>query len=221
MKDSEKENIILSFDLDFTLIDNSQGIINSFEHALEEYDLPFVDKNVIRKKIGNPLEEMFKELVPDFPPSKLVSSFRDYYKNKGIFQVKLLPGVKNKIKDLFHSFLLGIITSKKEEMAKALIKHLNLNQFFEYILGETEQRLRKTDPSIKRFLETNYPTFRYIVIGDHPNDKKLAHMLNSPFIGVLTGNYKKERLERNIKVPHQILSSVKYLNRDLIHQLVK
>jgi len=221
LKDSEKENIILSFDLDFTLIDNSQGIISSFEYALEKYDLAFIDKNVIRKKIGKPLEEMFKEVAPDFLTNKLVSSFRDYYKKKGIYQVKLLPGVKNKIKDLFHSFLLGIITSKKEEMAKALIRHLNLNQFFEYILGETKERLRKTDPSIKRFLETNYPNYLYIVIGDHPNDKKLAHMLNSPFIGVLTGNHKKKTLERNIKVPYQILRSVKYLNRDLVYQLVE
>jgi phosphoglycolate phosphatase len=221
LKDSEQENIILSFDLDFTLLDNSQGIINSFEYALEKYDLPSVDKNGIRKKIGKPLEEMFKEVAPDFPKNKLVSSFRDYYKKKGIYQVKLLPGVKNKIKDLSHSFLLGIITSKKEEMAKDLIRHLNLSHFFDYILGETKERLRKTDPSIKRFLEANYPSFRYIVIGDHPNDKKLAHMLKSPFIGVLTGNYKKETLERNIKVPYKILRSVKYLNRDLIYQLVE
>ena len=41
--------IILSFDLDFTLIDNREGIINSFNYATEKYGVP----NLTIKEIEN------------------------------------------------------------------------------------------------------------------------------------------------------------------------
>ena len=49
MKDDEK--IILSFDMDFTLIDNREGIINSFKYALKKKRLPDMDDLELERTI--------------------------------------------------------------------------------------------------------------------------------------------------------------------------
>ncbi|MHA2035526.1 MAG: HAD hydrolase-like protein, partial [Promethearchaeota archaeon] len=92
MHNSQK--IILSFDLDFTLINNKKGIVNSFNYALRKFNIPKVGKPIIEKMIGIPLNDMFAKFT-ELDPSKLSYAFREYYGAKGIHQSKLLPGVKN------------------------------------------------------------------------------------------------------------------------------
>jgi len=213
------DKIILSFDLDFTLIDNREGIINSFTYALQKYGLPVIHKSIIEKMIGTPLEEIFSS-VSDFEPSLLCSAFRDYYGSKGIFQVSLYSGVKDLLKTLKRSFLLGVITSKKEELAIKLLQNLKIADYFDFILGETEGRKSKTHPDLIQFLLETYRGYKFVIIGDHPNDKKLAAELECPFIGVLTGNHSAKDLEStNTQVKMIILNSIEELTKEKILSL--
>ncbi|GAI92406.1 unnamed protein product, partial [marine sediment metagenome] len=97
MKDNKK--ILLSFDLDNTLIDNREGIVNSFNFALKKYNLPSLERDKIEKLIGTPLDDMFEE-ISNVNPKKLSTAFRNYYGKKGIYQATLLPGVREKLDEL-------------------------------------------------------------------------------------------------------------------------
>ena len=77
------KKIILSFDLDNTLINNSEGIVASFNYALNKYELPELESHVIESMIGIPLIDMFVA-VTNQDPKKLVLAFREYYVKKGI-----------------------------------------------------------------------------------------------------------------------------------------
>ena len=212
--------ILLSFDLDNTLINNREGIANSFNYALKKYNLPALERNKIEKMIGTPLDDMFEE-VSDINPQTLSSVFREYYGDKGIYQASLLPGVKEKLEELKQkSFTLGVITSKKHEMAVRITKHLGIYSYFEYILGESENIKSKLDPNLKKYLLNKYKDYKIIIIGDHPKDKALAESLLAPFIGVLTGNHAVEELQQNPKVKAIIINSVKELNPNLIYSLL-
>ena len=218
----KREKLVLSFDLDNTLINNKEGIVNSFNYALNKFDLPKLENSQIEFMIGIPLNEMFTK-VSDEDPSKLSSAFRVYYGNKGIYQAKLLPGIKSKLKELKKlNFTMGIITSKKQEMAIQLIKILQMEDFFDYILGETEDRkeLGKLDPELKIILKKKYPGYQIIVIGDHPKDVMLSNNLNCPFIGVLTGNHSAKQLNEIKYGKVIILNSVRELDVDLIYSLI-
>lgn len=216
----EEKKIILSFDLDFTLIDNREGIVNSFNYALKKYNLPEVNRFLVEKMIGMPLDEMFIN-IHDANPLKLTIAFREYYGTKGIHQVKLIPGVMTKLKELKeNSFTLGVITSKKLSMAVKLLKNLKIHRFFDYILGETEEIKNKTDPILIRFLFDKYPEHEFVVIGDHPKDKKLAEKLNCPFIGVLTGKYSTEQLKQESNMKILILNSVADITIDKLYSLL-
>ena len=216
------KKIVLSFDLDNTLIDNRKGIVNSFNFALKKFNFPKMERITILKMIGTPLEEMFAS-ISNLNPSILAKAFREYYGTKGIYQSKLLPGVKKKLLELKeYNFSLGIITSKKQEMAEKIVKYLKIYSFFDYILGETEDRkiLGKLDPKLKEILLINYPNNKFIIIGDHPKDVMLSNNLNCPFIGVLTGNHSAHQLKEYKDGDLIIINSIKELTIDKIKSLI-
>ncbi|MFW9826573.1 MAG: HAD family hydrolase [Candidatus Thorarchaeota archaeon] len=215
-------DIILSFDLDNTLIDNREGIVSSFNYALNKFNLPELEKSEIELMIGIPLNKMF-ERYSNQDTSRLVSAFRSYYRREGIFRAKLLPGIKSKLKELNEFFFtLGIITSKKQEMAEKIIEILGIQDYFDYIIGETEETrdLGKLDPKIITFIKKNYSKYKIIIIGDHPKDVLLSNNLSCPFIGVLTGNHSAEQLKEIKRGKILIIDSVSDLSIENINSLV-
>ena len=211
--------ILLSFDLDNTLINNREGIVNSFNYALKKYKIPTLETVRIEQMIGIPLIEMFKQ-VTNVNPQKLVNAFRSYYGKKGIYQANLLPDVRLKLEELKRdSFTLGVITSKKQEMAVKIVQILGIFDFFEYVIGESKQIKSKLDPNLKITLLDKYKAYKIVIIGDHPKDRALAENINAPFIGVLTGNHSAEELQRGRTAKTLIIKSVKDLKPKLIYSL--
>ena len=211
--------ILLSFDLDNTLIDNREGIVNSFNYALKKYKIPTLERIEIEKMIGTPLDDMF-EKVSKANPKKLSSAFREYYREKGIYQGSLLPGVREKLEEFKqHFFTLGVITSKREELAVQITKILGIFKCFEYVIGESENVKSKLDPNLKKYLQNKYSKYNFVIIGDHPKDLALAENIGAPFIGVLTGNHSAEELRRGNNPKILIMESVKDLFPNLIYSL--
>ena len=56
-----KKYSTILFDLDGTLTDSSQGIINSIIYALKKYDINDYDMTLLRKFLGPPLHESFEK----------------------------------------------------------------------------------------------------------------------------------------------------------------
>jgi phosphoglycolate phosphatase len=215
----KKKKIILSFDLDNTLINNREGIVNSFNYALKKFNIPTLERVDIEKMIGTPLDDMFKE-VSDINPKELSSAFREYYSKKGIYQGRLLPGVKETLEELKQkSFTLGIITSKRQDLAVEITKILGIFKYFEYIIGENKNIKNKLDPNLKKYLQNKYSNYDIVIIGDHPKDVALAENINAPFIGVLTGNHSADDLRRGNPMKTLIIRSIKELFPNLIYSL--
>lgn len=218
----KSENIILSFDLDNTLINNREGIVNSFNYALQKFNLPIMNRDIIEKMIGIPLHQMFLTITEE-NVNELIQSFREYYGKKGIYQGHLIKGAKEKLKELKNlGFILGIITSKKQEMAVEMVEILKVRKYFDYILGETEERkkLGKLDPSLKAFFKKNYLNHQIIVIGDHPKDVMLSNNLKCPFIGVLTGNHSNQDLIECKEGKYIILNNIREITQNRILELL-
>lgn len=213
------KKILLSFDLDNTLINNREGIVNSFNYALKKYNVPTIERLEIEEMIGTPLDDMFKG-VSDFNPQKLSSAFREYYSEEGIYQSCLLPGVKEALEELKQKdFTLGVITSKRQDLAVQITKILGIFNYFEYVIGESKNIKSKLDSNLKNCLLKKYSEYNIVIIGDHPKDRALAENINAPFIGVLTGNHSAEDLRLGNTTKTLILKSVKELFPNLIYSL--
>ncbi|MHA1669825.1 MAG: HAD family hydrolase [Promethearchaeota archaeon] len=136
----------------------------------------------------------------------------------------MIKGVRNKLNELrSKGYNLGIITSKKEELAKIIVSILEIKHYFDNVLGETEERkeLGKHDLSFRNFFEEKFPKYQIIVIGDHPKDVMLSNHLKCPFIGVLTGNHSAQELKDSKKGKCFILNSIRELNENTIYELMK
>ena len=49
------------FDLDGTLTDSAEGIVNSVVYALEQKGIPYVNKQELRRFVGPPLQASFRD----------------------------------------------------------------------------------------------------------------------------------------------------------------
>ena len=68
------------FDLDGTLTDSGEGIINCASLALAHYGLPVPDRQDMRVFIGPPLKDtFFKFGVPEERAEKAINIFRSRY----------------------------------------------------------------------------------------------------------------------------------------------
>ena len=87
-----KEVDLILFDLDGTLIDSAQGVVESANYALSKISLPPRPAEEITKHIGNPLSVMFAEFT-DHPYEELLNHFRDKAKTAVVQSAKPLKSV--------------------------------------------------------------------------------------------------------------------------------
>ena len=76
------------FDLDGTLIDSSEGIINSVIYALKKFGTEETEREKMHAFIGPPLTDSFTKYYgfSEEESWKAVVAYREYYQDKGIFE---------------------------------------------------------------------------------------------------------------------------------------
>ena len=85
----------LLFDLDGTLTDSEEGIINSIQYALGAMGMQEPDRSKLRHFIGPPLAESFRTtfFMSKEKAELAVSLYRKYYSKKGIFECKVYDDI--------------------------------------------------------------------------------------------------------------------------------
>ena len=82
------------FDLDGTLTDSGEGIMNAVRYTLERYEKTATEAQ-LRSFIGPPLQTQFQQFlnVSEEEGKRAVSIYREYYTERGIFENKVYAGV--------------------------------------------------------------------------------------------------------------------------------
>ena len=189
------------FDLDGTLTDSREGIINSIEHALGYYNIKIEDRDSLIPFLGPPLVESFRKYF-NFDQKKAeeaVVHYREYFGVKGLLENQVYDGVEELMKSLRNrKYELLLATSKPEVYAKRIMDHFGLSQYFTFIGGASmdESRCRKADV-IRYVLESNGITDLSLVmmVGDRDQDVNGARKIGTEVIGVLYGYGSLEELQ--------------------------
>lgn len=81
------------FDLDGTLTDSGEGIMNAVRYTLERYEKAATEEE-LRSFIGPPLQTQFEQFlkVSEEEGKRAVSIYREYYTKRGIYENKVYPG---------------------------------------------------------------------------------------------------------------------------------
>lgn len=178
------------FDLDGTLTDSGEGIINSVILALEHYGIPIPPRENLGVFVGPPLDQMFVKFgIPAENALDAVEVFRSRYNTVGVYENYPYPGIHDLLKALqAEGHRLFVATSKPEETAKLVLRHFDLADYFECICGATHDssRVEKADV-IAYLLQQVGSVENTIMVGDTAFDVFGAAMHKIPTIGVSWG----------------------------------
>ena len=107
------------FDLDGTLTDSKEGILNCLRYAFEKMGRPVPEESVLIKFIGPPLQESFMEFCGFTAEEAIrgVELFRERYAPLGKFENAAAPGMPELCARLKkRGYVLALASSKPEEM---------------------------------------------------------------------------------------------------------
>ena len=189
-----KQKAIL-FDLDGTLTDSAEGILNCVRPALEHFGLPVYDRDTMIVFVGPPLYATFPKFgVPADGVQTAIDIFRARYTTVGKYENKPFPGIVDMLTTLkAQGHKLYVATSKVEAQAVDILEHFDLAQYFDIIAGATVDKSRSTKEEVIAYLKEQAGDIEEaFMVGDTIFDIEGAVAHNIPGIGVAWGYGKVE-----------------------------
>jgi phosphoglycolate phosphatase len=191
------ENIL--FDLDGTLTDPKEGIVNSILYALDK--LGIRENNIVELDsfIGPPLRDSFVKRynLTDELADQAMTYYREYFSVKGLFENKLYPGVVELLHSLTsNGYQLYVATSKPTVYSIQILKHFSLDSYFREIIGSNLDNTRTDKTEIISHIISTYhvPASHSVMIGDRQHDIIGAKNNSMKTIGVTFGYGSVEEL---------------------------
>ena len=206
------------FDLDGTLTDSGEGIINCVTLALEHFGLPVPTREEMRVFVGPPLDKTFVEFgVPAEKAQEAIDVFRSRYLVVGKYENHPYPGIHALLRQLkAQGHRLFVATSKPEETAVDILHKFQLAEFFEEICGASfdESRVDKADV-ITYLLKKIGRQDAVLMVGDTEFDVIGAAAHGIPTIGVSWGYGKVEAMEKAgaIAIAHTMEELENYIKK--------
>lgn len=207
--------MIILFDLDGTLIDSTEAIVESFHHAFEIYNYPHPQDEEISSLVGYPLDIMFAQLgVEQSKVWDFVDRYRENYTKISKEKTFLLKNTKEAIFQAKEFATLGIVTTKTAAHSRILMEHFSLMQHFDVLIGREDVEKPKPDaePILKALLRLNLDDNDIWMIGDTKLDLISAKSANVNSIGVLSGYDEYDALKEHTNVIFSdVLEAAQYL----------
>lgn len=178
------------FDLDGTITDSGEGIMNCASLALEHFGLPVPAREEMRVFVGPPLDQTFIDFgVPTDKVNEAIAIFRSRYVPVGIYENYPYPGIRELLDKLKEKGLrLFVATSKPEEMALRVLDRFELTGYFEKICGATLDGSRIEKSDVITYLLTQVEGVENtVMVGDTKFDVLGAAEHGIPTIGVAWG----------------------------------
>ncbi|MGB3948079.1 MAG: HAD hydrolase-like protein [Bacteroidia bacterium] len=198
------------FDLDGTLTDPQEGIINSVQHALKRWNIK-KENHELLYFIGPPLHKSFEEILGSEKEAfKAVDVYREYYSVKGIFENKLYEGIPELLEALNkNNKTLHVATSKPTLFAEQILHHFNIHHHFKTIIGSNMDGSRTEKNEIIHEIIKQYPKSspkEFIMLGDRKYDIIGARYHNIASIALTFGYGTKEELksEKPTFIAHKV-----------------
>lgn len=209
------------FDLDGTVSNSKEGILNSTKYALSKFNIEEEDESKLEKFIGPPLIDSFMNLysMSEEDAKLAVKYYRELYLEKGIYQCYAYEGIEELIDKLIYSdYKVALATSKPQKMAEEVLTHLGLIDRFCMVVGADINNPHENKEAVLKRLMANLDIkdkSQCILIGDTDFDAIGAKNAGIDMLGVSFGFGNKESMLDNnaIKVVDSPMAVFEFLGR--------
>jgi phosphoglycolate phosphatase len=184
----------LLLDLDGTLIDTPQAIVEVTQATLHRLRLPPADPQAIKDGIGLPLPIALGQLIGKGPAgaAEAVEIYRVLWRTQVTPRIPdlLYPGVREGLATLRQEGLsLAVVTGKAQDGAESTVRVAGLAAFFEVVLGYTSVPNPKPAPdlALEALRRLGQPPACAVVVGDATHDLTMAKRAGIRSIAVSYG----------------------------------
>src|SRR5262245_49072790 len=187
------------FDLDGTLVDSYEAILQSLNFTLESLGFPQVNLETVKKRVGRGLDNLIWESVGQDYLQKGIDLFRQSYNETHLTGTHLLPGVQETLSNLNRRHVrMGVASNKPSDYSKNILRHLRVERYFIDCYGPDIVGAPKPDPSMLFALmkEMQSEPEETLYVGDMILDVESSRNARLRVALVPTGSSTLEELEK-------------------------
>lgn len=172
------------FDLDGTLLNTLDDLMDAVNHTMEAFDYPRHSREEVRRFVGNGAGRLLQLSVPQGRDwQEPLAAFQSYYREHCQIKTAPYPGIVEALYAL-KKYPMAIVSNKPDAAVKKLCA-----QYFPgiYAQGEHPGCPRKPSPDMVRIAMEHIGVDRCIYVGDSEVDVLTAHNAAVPCLSVLWG----------------------------------
>ena len=188
---------LLLFDLDGTLVDSAPDIAAAVDATLTARNRPPAGVELVRSWIGNGSRTLIERAL-NFAFPQHDAAMREAVHSEFLLEYAKHNGPETRVFDGAREFLqhckkigkkMACVTNKPEHLEVQLVSHLDMNRFFEIVIGGDTFLQRKPDPAALLFCceKLNVTACRTLMIGDSETDVQSARAANMKVLCVSYG----------------------------------
>ncbi|CAM4496321.1 pyrophosphatase PpaX [Paenibacillus typhae] len=175
------------FDLDGTIVNTNELIINSFMHALKENNLPPLSREQIIPHMGTTLQQQISTFSGLVDTSALELSYRAYNNAHHDELIAAFPHVNETMDELLRRGIkLGIVTTKIRPTTLRALEMFDLLKYMETIVtvNDVEHPKPHPEPVLTALRNLNADPQRTLMVGDSAVDIQSAQAAGVRVAGV-------------------------------------
>ena len=189
--------LALLFDLDGTLLDTFEQLLQAQNEALAAFGEPPLTAEQLRPLVGLPLTKQM-EITRGMRGPRVAAINDDYYRR---FQaalengVRTYPGVRETLAVL-RDRRIGTMTTRRQAVADRMLRLAGIREFFTAVVGGDEVPRPKPEPDLPLFAAKalGLPANECVVVGDSPVDILAGKAAGASTIAVAYGYGTREEL---------------------------
>lgn len=183
------KNVI--FDLDGTLLDTREGIVDSVKYAADVLGFKKLSNEELLAFVGPPIQQSFMDHYgcDREQAQKAADIFREYYKNVALLRAEPYERIYDVCKCLQnHKIQMAVATYKREDYALTLLRHFQFDRYCRPMHGaDNNNQMKKRDIVQLCMSEMNALPENTVLIGDTYHDAMGAVDAGIAFLAVTYG----------------------------------
>ncbi|MCQ2437222.1 MAG: dTMP kinase [Clostridia bacterium] len=187
------------FDFDGTIAESGPGIMACAREAVLRLGYPEPDVATLRRFIGPPLYNMFREAIgmDDETAQTAVKYYRERYGVIGMFEATIYEGITPMLRALKREGVyLAVASGKPDGFLKKIIDHFGLTEYFSEIRGSSpDNRSGDKAALLRSVLPADVDLSRVCMVGDRCFDIDSGKAVGVYTVAVGYGYGSKEEFE--------------------------